>query len=157
MKKNGYSLHVCTLRPESAGTIRLKSCDPKEHPLIDANHLAERKDLDTLIRGAKMGREIFAQSGPIPIAPTNSSPVRGQDRRRDRAVGARVANHLPPGRHLQDGGRQRQHGGGRQVPGARASRACVVDASVMPTLIGGNTQRSPSRSPSAWRVMQAKS
>ena len=36
MKKNGYSLHVCTLRPESTGTIRLKSKDPKAHPLIDA-------------------------------------------------------------------------------------------------------------------------
>jgi len=66
MKKNGYSLHVCTLRPESAGTIRLKSKDPKEHPLIDANYLAERKDLDTLIKGVKIGREIFAQSGLDP-------------------------------------------------------------------------------------------
>jgi choline dehydrogenase len=74
LKKNGYSLHVCTLRPESTGTIRLKSPDPKEHPLIDANYLAERKDLDTLIAGVKMGREIFAQSGLDPYRADEFAP-----------------------------------------------------------------------------------
>ena len=73
-KKNGYSLHVCTLRPESRGTIRLKSSDPKEHPLIDANYLAERRDLDTLIAGVKMGREIFAQSGLDPYRAEEFQP-----------------------------------------------------------------------------------
>jgi choline dehydrogenase len=42
-------LHAARLRarPESTGTIRLKSEDPKEHPLIDANYLAAAKDLET--------------------------------------------------------------------------------------------------------------
>ena len=65
---------MCTLRPESTGTIRLKSKDPKEHPLIDANYLAERKDLDTLIKGVKMGREIFAQSGLDPYRADEFQP-----------------------------------------------------------------------------------
>ena len=72
--KDGYSLHVCTLRPESRGTIRLKSSDPKEHPLIDANYLAERRDLDTLIDGVKMGRDIFAQSGLDPYRAEELQP-----------------------------------------------------------------------------------
>jgi choline dehydrogenase len=71
--KSGYSLHVCTLRPESAGTIRLRSTNPGDHPLIDANYLAERKDLDALIAGVKMGRDILAQSGLDPYRPTNTS------------------------------------------------------------------------------------
>ena len=76
MKRNGYSLHVCTLRPESRGTIRLRSSDPKEHPLIDANYLAERRDLETLIEGVKIGREIFPDRPSIPTAPRSSSPAR---------------------------------------------------------------------------------
>ena len=73
MKKNGYSLHVCTLRPESRGTIRLKSSDPKDHPLIDANYLAERRDLETLKDGLKIGREIFAGRPSLPTALPSSS------------------------------------------------------------------------------------
>ena len=115
MRKDGYSLHVCTLRPESRGTIRLKSTNPRDHPLIDANYLAERRDLDTLIDGVKMGRDIFAQPASIPIAPRNSAGRGGQDRRRDRAVDPRqVRDDLSPGRHLQDGAVERSHGGGRQ-------------------------------------------
>ena len=73
LNKDGYSLHVCTLRPESRGTIRLKSTDPAVAPLIDANYLADRKDLETLIAGVKVGRDILAQSSST--APASSSPV----------------------------------------------------------------------------------
>ena len=72
--KDGYSLHVCALRPESKGTIRLASTDPRAAPLIDANYLAERKDLDTLVAGVKMGREIFAQSGLDPYRAGEYAP-----------------------------------------------------------------------------------
>ena len=41
MKKNGYSLHVCALRPESTRHDPAEEPDPTEHPLIDANYLAE--------------------------------------------------------------------------------------------------------------------
>ena len=128
MRKDGYSLHVCTLRPESRGTIRLKSKDPKEHPLIDANYLAERRDLDTLIDGVKMGRDIFAQAGFDPYRAEEFQPgAGGQDRRRDRAVDPRqVRDDLSPGRHLQDGAGQRSHGGGRQsLPRPWPGRACA--------------------------------
>ena len=40
--KNGYTLHVCPLRPESRGTIRLAQQRPASEPRIDANYLAER-------------------------------------------------------------------------------------------------------------------
>ena len=84
VKRNGYSLHVCTLRPESAGTIRLYSADPKAPPLIDANYLAERRDLDTLIAGVKMGREILAQSGLDPYRADEFQPDQ-QSRRMPRS------------------------------------------------------------------------
>src|SRR5581483_59467 len=68
LKKNGYTLHVCALRPESAGTIRLKSSDPKDHPLIDANYL------ETLKNGVKMGRDILAQSAMDPYRADEMEP-----------------------------------------------------------------------------------
>src|SRR5262249_34469294 len=77
LKKSGYTLHVCALRPESRGTIRLHSKDPKEHPLIDANYLAERRDLETLIEGVKIGREIFAGSALARYRADEFHPGRG--------------------------------------------------------------------------------
>ena len=142
MKKDGYSLHVCTLRPESTGTIRLKSSDPKEHPLIDANYLAERKDLDTLIKGVKIGREIFAQSGLDPYRADEFQP--GAAVKTDAEIEQWVRAHCETIYHPVGTCKM----GPDNDPMAVVDNQCrvrgleglrVVDASVMPTLIGGNT------------------
>jgi len=140
--KSGYSLHVCTLRPESAGTIRLRSTNPGEHPLIDANYLAERKDLDSLIAGVKMGRDILAQSGLDPYRADEFQP--GAAAKTDAEIEQWIRGHCetiyhPVGTCKMGPSTDRMavvddkllvHG----VEGLR-----VVDASVMPTLVGGNT------------------
>ncbi len=142
MKKNGYSLHVCTLRPESKGTIRLKSTDPKEHPLIDANYLAERRDLDTLIEGVKMGREIFAQSGLDPYRADEFQPGAAvkTDAEIEQWIRAKCETIYHPVGSCKMGP--------DNDPMAVVDHRCrvrglqglrVVDASVMPTLVGGNT------------------
>ena len=142
MKRNGYSLHVCTLRPESKGTIRLASKDPKQHPLIDANYLAERKDLETLIAGVKMGREILAQSGLDPYRADEFQPgasVKG-DGEIEQWIRAKCETIYHPVGTCKMGP--------DNDPMAVVDHECrvrgleglrVVDASVMPTLIGGNT------------------
>ena len=142
MRKDGYSLHVCTLRPESRGTIRLKSSDPKEHPLIDANYLAERRDLDTLIDGVKMGRDIFAQAGLDPYRAEEFQPGAAvkTDAELEQWIRAKCETIYHPVGTCKMGpssdpmavvdNRCRVHG----LVGLR-----VVDASVMPTLVGGNT------------------
>jgi choline dehydrogenase len=142
MKKNGYSLHVCTLRPESTGTIRLRSADPKEHPLIDANYLAERRDLDTLIAGVKMGREIFAQAGLDPYRADEFQP--GSTVRTDAEIEQWIRAKCESIYHPVGTCKM----GPDNDPMAVVDHRCrvrglqglrVVDASIMPTLIGGNT------------------
>jgi len=142
MKKNGYSLHVCTLRPESKGTIRLATKDPTQHPLIDANYLAERKDLDTLIAGVKMGRDIFAQAGLDPYRADEFAPgasvksnaeleqwIRAKCETIYHPVGTCKMGPATDAMAVVDN-QCRVHG---------LEQLRVVDASVMPSLVGGNT------------------
>ena len=142
VKKNGYSLHVCTLRPESRGTIRLRSMDPKEHPLIDANYLAERRDLDTLIEGVKIGREIFAGAALDPYRADEFQP--GAAVKSDAAIEQWIRAKCETIYHPVGTCKM----GADNDPMAVVDYRCrvrsleglrVVDASVMPTLVGGNT------------------
>jgi choline dehydrogenase len=142
MKKNGFSLHVCTLRPESTGTIRLKSSNPVEHPLIDANYLAERRDLDALIAGVKIGREIFAQAGLDPYRADEFQP--GAAVKTDaeleqwiRAKSETIYHPVGTCKMGPDNDAMAVVDNQCRVRGLEGLR--VVDASVMPTLVGGNT------------------
>jgi choline dehydrogenase len=142
LKKNGYTLHVCTLRPESRGTIRLRSKDPREAPLIDANYLAERRDLDTLMAGVKIGRDILADSELDRYRADEFEPgvAVKSDAELEQWIRAKCETiYHPVGTCKMGPGndplavvdhRCRVHG----LEGLR-----VVDASVMPTLVGGNT------------------
>jgi choline dehydrogenase len=142
MKKNGYSLHVCTLRPESRGTIRLQSSDPMVHPLIDANYLAERRDLETLIEGVKIGREIFSGTAFEPYRADEFQP--GAAVKTDAEIEQWIRSHCETIYHPVGTCKM----GPANDPMAVVDHRCrvhglvglrVVDASVMPTLVGGNT------------------
>ncbi len=142
LKKNGFTLHVCQLRPESRGSITLKSSDPFEHPAIDPNYLSERRDVEALVAGTKIAREIFAQQAfdsrrgaELEPGATNRTDAEIEAWRRNRSetiyhpVGTCKMGPLSDMNAVVDG-QLRVRG----VTGLR-----VVDASIMPTLIGGNT------------------
>lgn len=57
----GVSLYTNLLRPRSTGTVRLKSADPQDTPLIDPNYLAEPYDRRMAIEGLKLARQVMAQ------------------------------------------------------------------------------------------------
>jgi choline dehydrogenase len=59
--KNGYRLGAGTMRPESRGTLRLRSANPADAPLIDPNYLATDRDRAEMREGIKMAREVLAQ------------------------------------------------------------------------------------------------
>lgn len=58
---SGITLNSYTVRPKSRGTVRLRSNDPADMPIVDPNFLAEPDDLKTSVEGVKISREIFSQ------------------------------------------------------------------------------------------------
>lgn len=58
---SGVTLNSYTLRPKARGTVRLRSSDPKDSPLVDPNFLGHPDDLKTSAEGVKISREIFSQ------------------------------------------------------------------------------------------------
>lgn len=136
----GYSVHVCALRPKSRGHIGLKSADPLADPLIQPNYLSHEDDLKTMIAGVRKARAIFG-------APA-FKPHRGDEI----FPGEAVQSDAQIEDFIRERGETIYHPVGTckmgtddmavvdpelKVHGLQGLR--VVDASVMPTLIGGNT------------------
>lgn len=61
VRQHGFTNLVILTRPESRGELKLRSADPFDQPIIDANYLAEERDRDALRRGVRIAREIFKQ------------------------------------------------------------------------------------------------
>ena len=59
---SGITLNSYALRPKARGTVRLRSADPTAAPIIDPNFLGHPADLETAVEGIKISREIFSQS-----------------------------------------------------------------------------------------------
>ncbi len=140
--RHGYMAHVCQLRPESRGHVRLKSADPTADPLIQPNYLATEEDRRAMRQGVKILREVFAQKAFDPYRGPELWP--GATVQTDAQIDAfirRTAETIyhPVGTCKMGTDNDAMavvdaQGRVRGVEGVR-----VVDASIMPSLIGGNT------------------
>ena len=141
---NGYTLHACGLRPRSRGRIRLASASAGDKPLIDAAYLsdAEGFDLKVMVEAVRLSREILAQPA--------FAPFRGEEV----LPGANVRDEAGIIEFIRRKAESIYHPVGTcrmgrandpatvvdpqlRVKGVDGLR--VVDASVMPRLVGGNT------------------
>lgn len=134
----GYSCHVCVLRPKSRGTVTLASPDPAEAPVIDPQFLSAPEDLDTLVRGTEL---IFRLFDTPAFKALNGQRLYfdGTDREgliEDIRNRADTIYH-PVGTCRMGKDEGSVVGPDLKVHGLEGLR--VADASVMPTLIGGNT------------------
>jgi choline dehydrogenase len=135
-----FSNHVCVLRPESRGYIALKSLDPNVQPLIQPNYLSAQKDLDVMVKGVKMSREVINQKAfdQYRGAELNPGPDVQTDKEIEEFVRANAETIYHPVGTCKMGNDEFAVVDDKlRVRGVENLR--VVDASVMPTLIGGNT------------------
>ena len=137
---SGVTSSICQLRPESRGTISITSADPDAYPSIRPNYLSAEKDQETVIDSIKTSRRIFN------TAPLKDYIVRerlpGPDVLKDedilesaRQIAQTIYHPTSTCRmgvdpHAVVDPRLRVNG----VKGLR-----VVDASIMPTIVSGNT------------------
>ena len=135
-----FSNHVCMLRPESRGYIALKSLDPTTQPLIQPNYLSTQKDIDVMVKGVKLSREIVNQKAfdDYRGAELNPGPQVQTDKDIEEFIRANAETIYHPVGTCKMGNDEFAVVDDKlRVRGVENLR--VVDASVMPTLIGGNT------------------
>ena len=138
--KDGYTIHACQLRPQSRGIVSLKSGDPFDPPLIDPNYLAEEEDRRVMREAVKIVRDVSGQKALAPYRGPEMLP--GESVRTDDDIDAFVRRtgetiYHPVGTVRMGADAAAPLDAALRVRGIDALR--VVDASVMPTLIGGNT------------------
>jgi len=119
----GFIASVCQLRPESRGFVRIKSADPSEPPAIQPRYLSSQFDRDIVVAGIKLLRRIMDQ------------PAMRRYIAEERATGTTVFHPTSTCRMGSDSTavvdeRLRVRG---------VERLRVVDGSIMPTVVSGNT------------------
>ena len=135
----GYSCHVCVLRPKSRGSVKLASADPLVTPLIDPAFLEDDADMDVLLKGVKLIDRILQSSAFAPIkgkrlySSENMSDEQWREEIRNRADTV----YHPVGSCKMGVDALAVVGPDCKVHGLKRLR--VIDASIMPQLNSGNT------------------
>ena len=137
---HGYSCHVCLLRPRSRGTLRLAGKDPLAAPLIDPNFLADHDDMQRMIRAVRITRHIMAQRA-LTEHGAHESPASAAAQT-DMELEHFIRDHADTVYHPV--GSCRMGNGAMDVVDAQLrvhglQNLRVVDASIMPDIVGGNT------------------
>lgn len=140
MERHGYLVRMSMTRPASSGQVTLRSADPAAPPRIDANYLADPLDLARARSGVRLARTILRQRAMDRFQGSEVAPGSGRtsDAELDgwlRASGGSDSHSVGTCRMGTDDGavvdpQLKVHG----VEGLR-----IVDASVMPDHVGGNT------------------
>jgi choline dehydrogenase len=138
---HGYSCHVDVLRPFSRGTVTLAGTDPRAAPVIDPRFLSDERDLELLVRGVQLQMDILESKPFEAWRGKMLYSVRRDDRA---AIIADIRNRADTQYHPVGTCKMGSKGDPMAVVDARLrvhgiDGLRVVDASIMPTVCGGNT------------------
>lgn len=137
---DGYTLHACPLRPASRGHLALRSADPRAPIAIHANYLSEAGDLEMMLECVHHSREILEQPAFRPFRAHEIYPgdeIRSRDGLIDFIRTKAETIYHPVGTCRMGSDPHAVVDPELKVRGLEGLR--VVDASIMPSLVGGNT------------------
>jgi len=136
----GMALHVCVLRPASRGRVRLARADVAAAPLIDPDFLSAPEDMELLVEGARIVRRILAAPA---LAAYGARPLYGTGAEDDAGLRALIRAHADTIYHPVGTCRMGVDADAVVDPRLRVRGVLglrVADASIMPTLVSGNTE-----------------
>jgi choline dehydrogenase-like flavoprotein len=137
---HGFAISPVGLYPRSRGRVTLASPDPFDAPLIDPNLLSAPEDLPPLINGIRLARKIFASTVFAKYQAHETSP--GNDAMSDAELAAYVRAEAYTVHHPVSTCRMGNDAAAVVDPQLRVlglDNLRVADASVFPSIIGGNT------------------
>lgn len=137
--RTSLTVLVTLIYPKSRGTLRLASADPTAAPLIDFQYLADRSDLEVLAEGSEMVREIMAGAafgGSVKEEIHPGADVKGTDLR-DAILNRATSVYHGVGTCRMGVDELAVVSPDLKVRGVEGLR--VADASIMPSITGGNT------------------
>jgi len=142
LRGSGITINTCVLRPESRGSVTLRSADPAAMPVIDPNFHAVAADRLASIRGVRLAREILAQSELAQHIRKERLP--SAEARTDEQILAYIRQYASVDYHPvgtckmgPDSDPLAVVDPELRVRGIDGLR--VIDSSIMPNLISGNT------------------
>lgn len=138
---HGLSINPCFLRPQSRGRVRLRSANLADPILLEAGFLTARADVETLIRGVKLARKILRQPAlqaliSEELLPSSKAEISDTEIEAHIRAYAKTVYH-PAGTCKMGSDPLAVVDPNLRLHGMQGLRVC--DASVMPSLISGNT------------------
>lgn len=140
IKEHAFTFGPTLVRPHSRGRLTLRSSNPLDSPLIRANYFADSRDTDAMLEGIKIARTIA------------NAPAMARYRKRELVPGPQAGDDKALRDHIRKYAETLYHPVGTCKMGSDAMAVVdselrvrgveglrVVDASVMPTIVGGNT------------------
>ena len=143
IKGHGVTINTCNLRPKSIGEVTLRSADPTDRPLINPNFCGDPEGYDwkISIEGFKWGRKILQAEAFKPFIKKSYLPddsVQSEEQIRKYIKQWSKTDYHPVGSCTMGNDEMAVVDTELKVRGIQGLR--VIDASIMPTLISGNTQ-----------------